>query len=129
MGNIKYEYYYITDKTGNSNCVVRSLCKLLDKEYDEVSSTLSTIAKELNMNPNDIEVFEKYMFDNNLVDIGYKEESLIRNLDLKDGKYIVFCYDKKEFYHMVPIINGVMYDRLEDSLNLYVINVYREKSN
>ena len=127
MGSIKYEQYYITDKNDNSNCVVRSLCKILDKEYDEVSNALSYIAKELSMNPNDIEVFEKYMFENNLVDIGYKEESLIRNLDLKDGKYIIFCYDKKDFYHMVPIINGIMYDRIEDSLNLFVINVYKLK--
>ena len=126
MNNIKYKYYYITDKNGNSNCVIRSLCKLLNKEYEEVYNVLLTISNKLNMNTNDIEVFEQYMLDNNIINIGYKGDKLIKEFDFENEKYIVFCYDKKDYYHMVPIINNVMYDRTEDSLNLYIISIYKK---
>ena len=32
---IKYQKYYICNKEGHSNCVIRSFCKLYNKEYDK----------------------------------------------------------------------------------------------
>ena len=33
--------------------------------------------------------------------------------------------DKKDFYHMVTIIDNVLYDKDDRSLDLYVLNIYK----
>ena len=78
------------------------------------------------MSFNDIEVFEEYMKRRNIIPIDYGKDIKIKDLDLDNGLYIVFCWDKKEIYHMVPIINNTLYDRNSDSMELYVITLYRE---
>lgn len=122
---MKYEKYYITDSEGKSNCVIRSFCKIYNKEYNDVVSELLDISKELNCNFNDIETFEEYMNRRNTKKIDYGNDLLIKELSLDDDKYIIFCYDKKDFYHMVPVINKTIYDYSDDSLNLYVISIYK----
>ena len=124
---MKFEEYNISDNNGKSNCVVRSLCKVLNKEYDDVFNGLVDKAKELNLESfNDIEVFESYMNDNNIIKIDSVKDTLIKDLKLDNSTYIVFCYDKKDFYHMLPIIDNTIYDKSEDSINLYTIDVYKK---
>ena len=122
---MNYNYFYLTDREGKSNCVVRSFCKIYDMEYDDVSKELLTISKELNCNFNDIETFEEFMRLRNTIKLDNYRDELIKDLKLDNGKYIVFCYDKKDFYHMVPVINKTVYDYNNDSLNLYVISIYK----
>lgn len=125
---MKYEYYYVEDENKKTNCIIRTFCKLFNKEYEETKKELINIAKELKYETYaEIEVFEKYLNDNNYKKIEHKEEQ-IKNLKLENGKYAVFCYDKKEYYHMLPIINNIIYDKKEDSLNLYTISIYKEKN-
>lgn len=124
---MKYEYYYVEDENKKTNCIIRTFCKLFNKEYDAVKQELINIAKELNYETYaEIEVFEKYLNDKNYIKLEHKEEQ-IKNLKLENGKYAVFCYDKKEFYHMLPIINNTVYDKKEDNLNLYTITIYKEQ--
>jgi hypothetical protein len=124
---MKYEYYYVEDENKKTNCIIRAFCKLFNKEYEEVKQELINIAKELNYETYaEIEVFEKYLNDNNYKKIEHKEEQ-IKNLKLEKGKYAVFCYDKKDYYHMLPIINNTVYDKTEDNLNLYTITIYKEQ--
>lgn len=123
-----FKEFYIVDKDGKSNCVVRSLCKILNKEYDDVYNNLCKIAEELNYSSfNDIEVFEKYMEDNNIIKINRDEDIKVKDLKTDNGSYIVFCYDKKEFYHMISIIDNVIYDKNSDCMDLHVISVYKKK--
>ena len=122
---MNYNYFYLTDREGKSNCVIRSFCKIYDMEYDDVSKELLTISKELNCNFNDIETFEKFMRLRNTIKLDNYQDELIKDLKLDNGKYIIFCYDKKDFYHMVPVINKTVYDYNNDSLNLYVISIYK----
>ena len=124
---MKYEYYYVEDNNKKSNCIIRTFCKLFNKEYDAVKQELINIAKELNYETYaEIEVFEKYLNNNNYKKIEHKEEQ-IKNLKLENGKYAVFCYDKKDYYHMLAIINNTVYDKKEDNLNLYTITIYKEQ--
>lgn len=124
---MKYEYYYVEDNNKKSNCIIRTFCKLFNKEYDAVKQELINIAKELNYETYaEIEVFEKYLNDKNYIKIEHKEEQ-IKNLKLENGKYAVFCYDKKDYYHMLAIINNTVYDKKEDNLNLYTITIYKEQ--
>ncbi len=122
-----FKEFYISDKNGKSNCVIRSLCKVLNKEYDDVYNDLCEVAKQLNCSFNDIEVFEKYMEDNNIFKIDYKKGIKVNDLKIDKGSYIVFCYDKIDFYHMIPIINNIIYDKNNDCMNLYVISIYKKK--
>ena len=123
---MKYQEYYIESKNKKSNCVIRSLCKILNKDYEIVFNELCSLAKELNCSSfNDIEVFETYMKNNGIDKISDEQDKKIKDLDLDDNTYVIFCYDKKDFYHMVPIINNTVYDYSSDSLNLYVISIYK----
>ena len=122
---IKYEEYFISNKDDKSNCVIRTFCKLFNKDYDTIFNELVDLTHELNRNSfNDIEVFEEYMKRQNINKIGSKEIKL-KDLNLDSGTYVVFCYDKKDWYHMVPIIDNVLYDKTNDSLELYVISLYK----
>jgi len=124
---MKFIEYNLTDINGNSNCVIRSLCKILNKEYDEVLNGLLDTAKALNSESfNDIIVFEEYMKQNNINKIESDKDILIKDLKLDNGSYIIFCYNKADFYHMVAVINNTLYDKREDSLNLYVISIYKK---
>lgn len=122
-----FKEFYISDNDGKSNCVIRSLCKILNKEYNNVYNDLCKIAEDLKCDSfNDIPVFEKYMEDNNIFNIDYNKDIMIKDLNLNDNSYVVFCYDKKDYYHMVPIIDNTIYDKNSDCLNLYVISIYRK---
>ncbi len=122
-----FKEFYISDKNGKSNCVIRSLCKILNKEYEDVYNGLCEVAKELNCSSfNDIEAFETYMKNNNIFKIGCKESIKVKDLKIDNGSYIVFCYDKNNYYHMVPIIDNIIYDKNYNCMNLYVISVYRK---
>ena len=126
---MKYSEYYICNKEGKSNCVIRSLCKTYNEDYDKVHNELCDIAKELNCASfNDIEVFETYMKKRNTLPIEYGKDIKLKDLELDDGKYLVFCWDKKDFYHMVSIIDNVLYDRDNTSLELYAITIYKENA-
>ena len=123
---MEYKHYYVANKEGKSNCVIRSFCKLYNEEYDNVFNDLCNIAKEINYDSfNEVEVFETYMKRKNTFDISYDKDIKIKDLKLNDGKYIVFCYDKKDFYHMICIIDNVIYDKSEECFDLYTINIYR----
>lgn len=123
---MKFENYNITDINGNSNCIIRTFSKLFNKSYDEILNELLDLAKSLRYdNFTEIEVFEKYLYNNNYVNYIDKDIK-IKDLKLPLGKYAVFCYDKKDFYHMLPIIDNTIYDKNNESLNLYVIKVYKE---
>lgn len=124
---MKYSEYFISNKEGKSNCVIRSFCKLYNQEYDVVFNELVELAHELNHNSfNDVEVFEEYMRRHNTTEIETKEIK-IKDLELDSGNYIVFCYDKKDYYHMITIIDNTIYDKTDECLDLYVIKIYKEK--
>ena len=125
---MEFKEFYIEDSNGKSNCVIRSLCKILNKEYDEVLNDLITVQNQINAEIfNDIPVFEKYMENNNIYKIDCFGEQKIKDLKLDNGSYIVFCYDKKERYHMVAIIDNVVYDKKDNYRDLYTISIYKEK--
>jgi hypothetical protein len=125
---MKFIKYYITNKEGKSNCVIRTFCKIFNEEYDNVYNELCRIQKELNCsNYNDIEVFEKYMENHNFNSIDYGKDIVIKELELDDDTYIVFCWNKDDFYHMLPIINNVIYDKEESSMNLFTLKLYKSQ--
>ena len=124
---MNFKEFYIANQSGKSNCVIRSFCKILNKEYDVVYNDLCYIAKKLNYDSfNDIPVFEKYMENNNILKINCDSDIKVKDLKIDDGSYILFCYDKKDFYHMIPIIDNVIYDKNSDCMDLYVISIYKK---
>ena len=110
---MKFIKYYITNKEGKSNCVIRTFCKI----FNELNCS----------NYNDIEVFEKYMENHNFNSIDYGKDIVIKELELDDDTYIVFCWNKDDFYHMLPIINNVIYDKEESSMNLFTLKLYKSQ--
>ncbi|MBQ6840782.1 MAG: hypothetical protein IJO63_01540 [Bacilli bacterium] len=119
--------FNISNYEGKSNCVVRSFCKLLNKEYDDVFKELCDIQFSLQKDSyNDIDVFETYMLNHKIMPISYGYDMLVKDLNLDNGSHIVFCYDKKDYYHMIPIINNTIYDKNESCKDLFVIKIYKK---
>ncbi len=122
---MNFEEYYITDSNGKSNCVIRTFAKVFNASYEDVANELSNISKEINKDFNDIETFEEYMNKRNFHKIEDGKDLQVKNLNLDNDTYIAFVYDKKDFYHMFPIINNTIYDRNQDCYDLYVITLYK----
>ena len=125
---MKFSKFYVEDKNGRTNCVIRSFCKLYGGTYEDVINELLSIKEEINAESfNDIEVFEEYMKRRNTLAINYGKDLKIKDLSLDNSTYIILCWDKKDFYHMVTIMDNTLYDKDDTSSNLYAITVYKQK--
>jgi len=121
---MKFVEFNPVDEKGN--CILRSLTKILNKDYYKEKEEILNLAKELGYNDYREEtVFETYLKLNNINEIKLENNTKIKDLDLQ-GKYAIFCWDKKDFYHMVTVIDNVLYDKNSDRLELYVIKIYKE---
>lgn len=119
---MEYKEYIV-----EGNCVIRTFTKLLNKSSEEVYNDLLELTKKLNKEDyTDIEVFETYLANNNYKTLDTYKDEIIKNLKLDNSNYAVFCWDKKDYYHIVPIINNTVYDKTNKSLDLFVLKVYKE---
>lgn len=126
---MKFSEFYITNTEGKSNCIIRTFCKMYCEEYDNIYNDLCSIAKRLGCNSfNDIQVFETYMRQHDTISVDYGKGIKIKDLNLNSGSYAIFCFDKKDFYHMVSIIDNILYDKDDRSLELYTITIYKQNT-
>ena len=88
-------------------------------KYDYITAT--TLEEKVRL-----EKLIKYMEDNNIFNIDYNKDIMIKDLNLNDNSYVVFCWNKKDYYHMISIIDNVIYDKNFDCMNLYVISIYKK---
>lgn len=110
------------------NCIIRSFSKLFNKDYNIVKKELNDLAVSLNYKDyREIDVFEKYLNSNNVYLIEETNKK-IKDLKLDKGRYCIFCWDKKDFYHMVTVIDNVLYDKNIDSLELYTLRIYKQNN-
>ena len=110
------------------NCIIRSFSKLYNTNPIDIYNELESIKNELNKdNTNDIEVFEEYMKRRNTNKIDKYKDIQVKDLVLDNNSYIVFCCDKKDWYHLIPIIDNTVYDKTSNCLDLYVISIYRRE--
>ena len=121
------EYAFYNPSEESRSCVVRTMTKLSGKPYETVKSELTALAAEMEYPAyNEPEVFEAYMeqlgMRKCIDDCGLR----VRELKLARGTYCVFCTNHEDFFHLMPVIDGVIYDRRNDSQDLYVLAVYRK---
>ena len=115
------EYNPVNEK---GTCVLRTFTKLFNKDYKKIKEELITLANSLNYESyNEIEVFEKYLNDNNYIKID-GNNILVSQLNLDNGKYAIFAF-KDDWYHMFPIIDNTIYDINDKCLELNVISIYK----
>ena len=123
---MKYNEYYVSSNDGRSNCVIRTLCKILNEQYDNIYKELNNLANELKCSSfNDVEVFETYLDMHGFNPINYGKDIKVKDLTIDDGNYVVFCWDKNNFYHMIPIIDNIVFDKDDKCLDLYTITIYK----
>lgn len=111
------------------NCIVRSFSLLTGEDCETIEEKLKNEAKRLGIKDyTDIEVFENYL--ENTMKFGkipFDSDKTIKDLELPDGTYCIFCYDKKNFYHMIAVHNGLLFDKNDASLDLYPLAIYESK--
>lgn len=118
---MKFEKYNPVDEKGS--CVIRTFSKLFDKAFYKMKEELQIFVNNNGYSSyNDIEAFEDYLLKKGYKKIQMKEE-LIKKLDLKYSKSAIFCH-RDDFYHMISVINGVIYDKDDRCLDLYAISIY-----
>ncbi len=127
---MKFEQFYIESANGKSNCVIRTFNKLFNLPYDTIYEELLKLAKDLNCSSfNDIPVFEHFLEEHYYTTIKTDQDILIKDLKLSNNNYVIFCWDKKDKYHMIPIINNTIYDKNDECLELYPITIYEYNKN
>ena len=120
---MKYEYYNPSLERGG--CIPRAISKALNINYSDAKNDLIKLSIKLEKDDyHDIEVFDAYLKKNGFKKISTKKDELVKNLNLDNGTYIVFCY-QDDFYHMTCIMNNTLYDNKKDSFNLKTITLYK----
>ncbi len=108
-------------------CIPRAISKALNINYSDVKNDLKKISIKLEKDDyHDIEVFDAYLKKNGFKKISVKKDELVKNLNLDNGTYIVFCY-QDNFYHMTCIMENTLYDNKKDLFNLKTITLYKLK--
>lgn len=120
---MKYEYYNPSLERGG--CISRAISKALNINYSDVKNDLIKLSIKLKKDDyHDIEVFDAYLNKNGFKKISVKKDELVKNLNLDNGTYIVFCY-QDDFYYMTCIMDNTLYDNKKDSFNLKTITLYK----
>ena len=121
-----FEHYDPSDD--KRSCVVRTMTKLTGKKYDTVKAELTELALELGCKTyNNERVFGRYMEKHDMHKVKEYDDTLVSELELGKGMYCVFTTNRQGFFHLFPVIDNVIYDRRNDSTELYVIAVYKKK--
>ena len=124
---MEFEYYSPSDES--RSCVVRTMTKLTGKEYSTVKEELTELAQKLGYETyNDEAVFKQYMAEHGIYKIKEYVDTTVGEIELNDGSYCVYSTNHKGFFHLIPVVDNVIYDRRNDSLELYVIAVYKKES-
>ena len=122
---MKYEYYNPSLERGG--CISRAISKALNINYSDVKNDLIKLSVKLKKDDyHDIEVFDAYLNKNGFKKINVKKDELVKNLNLDNGTYIVFCC-QDDFYHMTCIMENTLYDNKKDLFNLKTITLYKLK--
>lgn len=120
---MKYKYYNPSLERGG--CIPRAISKALNINYSDVKNDLIKLSIKLKKDDyHDIEVFDAYLNKNGFKKINVKKDELVKNLNLDNGTYIVFCC-QDDFYHMTCIMDNTLYDNKKDSFNLKTITLYK----
>lgn len=120
---MKYEYYNPSLERGG--CISRAISKALNINYSDVKNDLIKLFIKLKKDDyHDIEVFDVYLNKNGFKKINVKKDELVKNLNLDNGTYIVFCY-QDDLYRMTCIMDNTLYDNKKDSFNLKTITLYK----
>ena len=121
-----FAYYNPSDES--RSCVVRTMTKLTGREYQTVKNELTALAQEMGYPEyNEPAVFERCLKSHGFAKCAEGGGLQVGALRPDRGIYCVFCTNQAGFYHLMPVIDGVIYDRRNDSQELYVLAVYRKE--
>lgn len=120
-----FEYYNPSED--KQSCVVRTMTKLTGKDYPVVKNELKELADKLGFDTyNTPDVFEIFMENYKIHKVESFENLKLKDLKLENGTYCLFCSNKAGFNHLIPVIDNVIYDRRNDSLDLFVLSIYKK---
>lgn len=130
-GECKLSFEQYNPSEDKQSCVVRTMTKLVGREYSTVKQELKELAERSDYETYNVQsVFEEYMSRNGIYkERDYNDNTQLRDLDLPVGTYCVFVTNRISYFHLVPVIDNVIYDRRNDSLGLYVVATYKKAVN
>jgi hypothetical protein len=124
---MEFSYYNPSEET--RSCVVRTMTKLIGKDYDTIKAELTALAHSMEADSyNNDAVFEHYMAGHGIYKLKEYNNITVGELELSNGTYCVYSTNRNGFYHLLPVVDNVIYDRRDDSRGLFVIAVYKKES-
>lgn len=124
--NMEFEYYNPSDD--KRSCVARTMTKLTGKEYDTIKAELTALAHDMGADSyNNAAVFEHYMAEHGIYKFKGYNNTTVGELELSSGTYCIYSTNRNGFYHLLPVVDNVIYDRRDDSRELFVIAVYKKE--
>ena len=122
---IKFEKYNPSDE--KHSCVVRTMTKLTGKDYGAVKHELILLAEQMGYPTyNEPHVFEMYMESHLIYKHRDYRDTKVSELNPGNGTYCVLATNNSGFFHLFPLIDNVIYDRRNDSLELYAVSLYKK---
>lgn len=108
------------------NCIIRTFSKIFNKNNKDIYNELCNIKEKLNCNSyTDICVFEKYLKEHHYKSVNNTFKQ-VKDITLNKGKYVIFCWNCIDYYHMIPMIDGIIYDKNIECMDLYIIKIYKK---
>lgn len=125
---MEFAYYNPSDES--RSCVVRTMTKLTGKAYQTVKEELTALAAALGYPEyNEPAVFERYMAAHGIFRCMEDCGMQVNALSLGSGTFCVFSTNRTGFFHLFPVIDGVIYDRKNAYQELDVLAVYEKAAN
>lgn len=110
------------------SCVARTMTKLTGLPYDTVKQELAALASDMGYPEwNETAVFEAYLAKHGLNKIMGDSGIQVQALPDMDGICCIFCTNRDGFYHLMPVVDGVIYDRRDAYRGMFVLAVYQKK--
>ena len=106
MKNKIYRYYQPNDKDtkdNHSDCVIRALTKVVNKEWLAIFDDLLPYARDMQCMPSERRCYEEYLFDN-----GFAYQGISNRKGSKRPTVESFAKDHKQGNYLVNVANHVV---------------------
>ena len=121
MSNKIYRYYQPNDKDtkdNHSDCVIRALTKVLDKEWLATFDDLLPYARDMQCMPSERRCYEEYLFDN-----GFAYQGISNRKGSKRPTVESFVKDHKQGNYLVNVANHVVAIQMVITTTLGILEI------
>lgn len=121
------EFIQIKNEKNEKNFLIKCISLLTEIDYKNTEEDyLNFLKREKIKKSSEKTIINKFIKLFHLEPIKHNNKTKLKDLDLDDGKYIVFCKDKLDFDHTIYIDQNRIYAKYKNLLDSYVVKIYKQ---